>query len=196
MRITPMCLFAAALFAAKDPAPPGKLLLADDFEGTAIHAGWRVAKGEWKQSGGVLTGVELPADKHAAVVRRKVAYTNAVIQLRFRLDGSRQTSLSINGAGGHICRVVMRPEGFVLMKDADKKTGEKAKELARSSKPLAAGVWQDLTLTVKGESMTAKIGEATISGAHPAIAVAKADVGLPVSGTSVSYDSIRVYGLD
>jgi hypothetical protein len=178
---------AVVLFGAKDPAAPGKLILSDDFEGSSIHDGWRAAKGEWKQAGGTLTGVELEADKHAAVVRRKVAYTDAVI---------RQAALSINGAAGHICRVVVRPDGFVLMKDADKKAGTKAVELARSKEALPAGVWHDLTLTMKGARMTAKIGSVTIAGEHEAIAAPKADVGLPVSGKSVSFDSIRVYALE
>lgn len=187
---------AVVLFGAKDPAAPGKLILSDDFEGSSIHDGWRAAKGEWKQAGGALTGVELEADKHAAVVRRKVAYTDAVIQLRFRMDGGRQAALSINGAAGHICRVVVRPDGFVLMKDADKKAGTKAVELARSKEALAAGVWHDLTLTMKGARMSAKIGSVTIAGEHAAISAPKADVGLPVSGKSVSFDSIRVYALE
>ncbi len=194
MRLSATLLTALALFAAKDPAPQGKLLLSDDFEGAAIDKAWRVAKGEWKQSGGSLTGVELEADKHAAVVRRKVEYKNATIQLRFRFDGSRQTSLSINHAKGHLCRVIMRPEGFWIQIDPDKEKGTKADVMARSKAPLKTGVWHDMTVTFAGTKMTAKIGDIALTGDNPAIAGPKADVGLPVSGKSVSFDSIRVYG--
>jgi len=194
MRLTAILFTALTLFAAKDPAPQGKLLLSDDFEGTAIDKAWRVAKGEWKQAGGALTGVELDADKHAAVVRRKVDYKNATIQLRFKLDGSRQTSLSVNHAKGHLCRVIVRPEGFWIQLDPDKEKGTKADVMARSKQPLKTGVWLDMTVTFAGTKMTAKIGDVVLIGDNPAIAGPKADVGLPVNGKSVSFDSIRVYG--
>lgn len=194
MRLTAILFTALALHGAEAPAPQGKLLLSDDFEGTLIDKAWRVAKGEWKQAGGSLTGIELEADKHAAVVRRKVEYKNATIQLRFRLDGSRQTSLSVNHAKGHLCRVIIRPEGFWIQLDPDKDKGTKAEVMARSKAPLKTGVWHDMTVTFAGSRMTAKIGDIVLTGDNPAIAGPKADVGLPVSGKSVSFDSIRVYG--
>jgi hypothetical protein len=190
MRLTATLFTAFALFAAKEPAP----ILSDGFEGASIDKAWRAAKGDWKQSGGVLTGAEIEADKHAAALRRKLGFGNAMIQLRFRLDGARQTTLSINHANGHLSRVIIRPEGFWIQMDPDKVKGTKAEVLARSKEPLKAGVWHDLTVTFEGTKMTARIGAIQLTGDNPALTTPKADIGLTVGGKSVAFDSIRVYG--
>lgn len=189
MRLTAILFTALTLFAAKDPAP----LMSDDFEGTTVDKSWRAAKGEWKQSGGVLTGVEIESDKHAAALRRKIDFNNATIQLRFRFDGSRQTTLSINHAKGHLSRVIIRPEGFWIQIDPDKVKGTKAEVLARSKEPIKPGVWHDMTVTFEGTKMTARIGGILLTGENPALTTPKADIGLTVNGKSVAFDSIRVH---
>lgn len=189
MRFSALLLLALAAVASE----PGTLVLEDQFNDPAIHNAWRAAKGEWKQEGGTLRGVEIATDKHAAVVRRKVAFQDGQVQLRFRLDGARQLALSINGANGHICRVVVTPKGFRIAKDPDGKKGEKAQTLAASTSTIPTGEWHELALTLDGTKMTAKIGAATLTGEHPGIAEPKADVGLPVGGSSASFDWIKVY---
>ncbi len=190
MRLPAILFTALALFAAKDLAP----LLSDDFEGTTVDKAWRAAKGDWKQSGGVLTGIEIEADKHAAALRRKIGFNNATIQLRFRLDGSRQTTLSINHAKGHLSRVIIRPEGFWIQMDPDKVKGTKAEVMARSKEPIKSGVWHEMTVSFEGTKMTARIGRILLTGENPALTTPKADIGLTVSGKSVAFDSIRVNG--
>ena len=172
---------------------PGTLILEDQFNAPALDKAWRTAKGEWKLDGAALRGVEIASDKHAAVVRRPVAFQDGTVQLRFKLDGARQIALSINGVNGHICRAVITPKGFRITKDPDKKTGEKAVTLASSTTPIAAAEWHELTLIMEGPKMSARIGGALLTGEHPGIAEAKADVGLPVGGTSASFDWIKVY---
>ena len=189
MRLLAPLLFPLLALAAS----PGTQILEDQFNAPALDKAWRAAKGEWKQDGAALRGVEIASDKHAAVVRRPVAFQDGTVQLRFRLDGARQVALSINGASGHICRVVVTPKGFRIAKDPDKKTGAKAVTLAASTAPIATGEWHDLTLIMEGSKMSAKIGGTLLTGEHPGIAEAKADVGLPVGGTSASFDWIKVY---
>ena len=53
--------------------------------------------------------------------------------------------------------------------------------LAASTAPIATGEWHDLTLIMEGSKMSAKIGGALLTGEHPGIAEAKADIGLPVT---------------
>src|SRR5262249_23658415 len=81
----------------------GKLLFADDFT-QPLGKDWRSGKGKWEIVDGALRGAELKADKHGAVTRRALPLRNAVIQFSFKLDGTRQTTLSINDAKGHCCR--------------------------------------------------------------------------------------------
>jgi hypothetical protein len=184
--------FSALLLLAL-PAFAGTLVLEDSFNGPSMDPLWRAAKGEWKQEGGWLRGAEVAADKHAAVVRRPVAFLDGEVRLRFQFDGARQVALSINGAKGHICRVVATPKGFRIVKDGNPKTGDKAVTLASSTAPLAAGEWHELTMTMEGAKLSAKIGATLLTGEHPAIAESKADIGLPVGGVSAAFDWIQVY---
>jgi hypothetical protein len=116
-------LGAAPLTAADPPAPPktlmtesGKLLFRDDL-GTVPGKEWRVGKGKWEPADGGLRGSELKADMHGAVMRHAIPFRSAVIQYSFKLDGARQTTLSINAAKGHLCRVVINKDGFTVRKD-------------------------------------------------------------------------------
>jgi len=186
MRFLALLPFALTAFA-------GTLVLEDQFDAPAMENSWRAAKGEWRQADGSLRGVEIASDKHAAVVRRPVAFHDGEVHLRFRLDGARHVALSINGANGHICRVVVTPKGFRIAKDPDLKKGEKALTLASSATPVATGEWHELTLLMDGPKMSARIGKTLLTGEHPGIAEAKADVGLPVGGDSASFDWIKVY---
>lgn len=191
--IAATCLGSTA--AELDPSKQGRLLFEDGFEGAKLASGWKAPKGKWEMSNGAVKGAELPADKHAAVIRHPVKYTDAVIQLKFRFDGARQASLSLNGAGGHICRVILRPDGFVVQKDkTNAKSTDKAAVLAKQETPIAAGKWHELVVRIKGGKMMARVdGGPEAGGEHSGIAVEKTDVGLPVSGESAWFDSIRVW---
>lgn len=196
MRFAYLLLLPGLLAAAADPAIGGRLILEDTFASESLNSGWRVAKGKWAQSEGIITAQELDSDKHAAVMRRKVAYKNAAIELHFRLDSAKQVALSLNGAQGHICRVIVKADGMSLVRDADKKAGEKAVVLASWKEEFATGQWHVLYLVVSGSKMKARIGDgAWVEGSHPAIAAQKADIGLPVRGQTASFDLIRIYQL-
>src|SRR3954466_999493 len=117
MKLLPLALLLLPVLTlhAADPAPKlaerGKLLLTEDFA-TLNPKEWPAAKGKWEASDGALKGAELPADKHPGVVRRQAVFTDAIIQYDVKLDGAKGTTLSINGAKGHICRVLLSPTGF------------------------------------------------------------------------------------
>jgi hypothetical protein len=196
MRVALLLLPQMLLCAGTDPSLGGKILLEDNFAEQQVDKSWRITKGKWESAGGILRASELQADKHAAVMRRKVAFTNATIELHFRLDAAKQVALSINGAGGHICRAVVRADGISLIRDADKKAGQKAIVLASSKDAVPTDQWHVLYLMVSGEKLRARIGAgAWIEGSHPSLAAPKADVGIPVRGETASFDSIRIYQL-
>src|SRR5258708_3306530 len=104
-----------AVFAA-DPSPEpktllaerGKLLFSDDLN-EAPSKEWRVAKGKWEPVDGAWQGQEIAADMHPAVVRRQLKFQDAIFQYSFKLDGAKQTTLSINDEKEHVCRVLIRP---------------------------------------------------------------------------------------
>src|SRR5215217_8190663 len=117
MRFLPFALLLLPVLTlqAADPAPKlaerGKLLFSDDL-GKLNTSDWKVAKGKWEIADGALKGAELPADMHGGVVRHTMPLGDAIIQYDVKLDGGKSTTLSVNGAKGHICRVLVNPTGF------------------------------------------------------------------------------------
>jgi hypothetical protein len=196
-------LFALSLSAADQPDEPktlmtqrGKQLLSDDL--TKPFAGqWKVAKGKWDVTDGSIRGSELKSDMHGAVARHPVGFENAVIEYSFKLDGSpRMTTLSINAAKGHVCRVAVRPNGFTVQKDdQDGKNGpDKPAVLQTVETAVKAGEWHTLVIELFGKEMLATLdGQHTAYGVHEKIQGPKANVGLTVAGESVSFKNLRVW---
>ncbi len=182
--------------AETQPIRRGKLLLEDDFNGSALASGWKVAKGKWSVAGGKATGVELASDKHAAVIRRDVAFRDGVIEVSFQMAaGAKMTAISLNSAKGHSCRVTVRPGELIVQKDrTNAKSDDKAAVLARKAMTFEPGKWYTITMEVRGTSVMARVNNGpAIGGEHEGIAIDRTNIGLPVSGDGVVFDSIRVW---
>lgn len=205
-RIVPFTIALLPLLAAAEPAAvpsppktlmnaPGKLLLADDLTGP-LGPAWKAAKGRWEAANGGVRGSELKADRHGAVARRAVAMTDVVVELTFRLDGAKQTSLSFNAEKGHVCRVLVRPTGVTVQKDdQDGRAGpDRGAPLATREVAVKPGVWHTLVVELRGPDILATLdGTHAAYGAHPAIDKPKANLGLTVAGESVSFKGLRVW---
>lgn len=172
--------------------PPGVVLFDDQFVTLGIDPAWKTVRGDWRQAGGALRGVENPADKLPALISRPVAFQDGVIQTRVKLDGAFLAAILIEDADGHLCRVLTGPKGIRIVKDGNRKTNEKSILLAESRAPIATGEWQILTVTIEGIRIRANLGNVTLSGRHPSISAPKTSVGLPVFGNSAAFDWIRV----
>ncbi|MBM3737452.1 MAG: DUF1080 domain-containing protein [Acidobacteria bacterium] len=163
------------------------ILIHEQFPGAALDSSWKVNKGKWEVSGGVVKGTELASDKHAAVIRRAVNYRNAVIEFDFKLAGADWVALSINKKGAHVSRVVVGPTGFRVQKDTP------GVVLGKSDAAVPANEWHTMRVVVDGKKMTATLdGKITVGGEHEAIDVDKADIGFPVKGDSVYLRNIRL----
>lgn len=192
---------AVPAFAA-DPMPPstlmivpGKLLLADDLNGP-LATDWKVGKGKWEVSDGAIRGAELPADMHGAVARRNLDMKDVVVAYSFRLDGAKQTTLSLNGAKGHVCRVLVKPTGLMVQKDDQdgKKGPDKGEPLGTVDAPVKPGTWHMLVVELRGPDILATLdGQHTAFGTHAAIDQPKANFGFTVAGESVSFKAVRVW---
>lgn len=199
-------LFAALVLVvpavAADPAAPrtrmaatGKLLLADSLAGP-LGKEWKVAKGKWEADGGAVRGSEVKADMHGAVARRNLAMKEVVVQYSFRLDGAKTTTLSFNGAKGHVCRVIVRPTGITVQKDDQdgKKGPDKPAPLGTAAGPVKPGSWHTLVVELRGPDMLATLdGEHVAFGSNPAIDTAKTNLGLTVAGQSASFKDLKVW---
>lgn len=175
-------------------ATRGKLLFSDDFSEGPVAKNWKVAKGQWEIADGALKGVELTADSHAAAVRHAMDFHDAIFQFSFKLDGARMTAFMLNKKGGHVCRVMINPSGFVVNKDGNPAKQEKAVALATVKTPLNVGQWYTMLVEVQGSQILARIDDSHVGfGEHEGINVDKNDFGMPVAGDSASFRNIRVW---
>jgi hypothetical protein len=172
----------------------GKVLFRDDLA-QPLAGGWVAAKGNWKVVQGAIQGTERPADYHAAAARHPLKFRNAVIQYSFKLDGAKATSLSLNDAKGHVCRVVITAQELSVRKDDHDKTGpDKAAVLKTHKVALEPGRWHTLLVEVQGPEMLARIDDDTVAlGSHQALDVEKSNFGLIVSGASVSFKNLVIW---
>ncbi len=172
----------------------GKLLFADDFS-KPLTKEWRVGKGNWSTVEGALRGAELPADTHAAVVRRGQDFHDSVLQVDFKLDGAKQTTLSFNAAKGHVCRVLIHSGGFAVKKDSsDHNKTNKGQELDRVITAIKPGIWHTLLVEIHGKEMLACLdGKDIAYGSHPGIDIPLANVGLTVAKEAVAFRNFRLW---
>ena len=172
----------------------GKLVFSDELTQAPAEP-WRVAKGSWTAADGCIVVKELKADMHGAVARRGVMQANLVVQYSFKLDGARNTTLSINDAKGHCCRVMIDPTGLTVRKDShDHNQTDKPLTLDRQPGPIAAGQWHTLLVEILGPEMLACIdGKLIAFGAHQSINIVKKDIGLTEAGESVAFKDLKIW---
>jgi hypothetical protein len=192
-------VLAAYGFGAATNAPGfserGKLLFSDDFNGSALDAGWAGKLGKWEVANGWVRGSEQAEDHHAAVRRHPLTYHDAIFEFAFQFDGGKAVHLSLNNKGGHVCRLILTPKGMALMADKPNvKSDLKPERLAAVDTAIASGVWHRVAVEVHGAQMIAQLdGKESISGSSARVDVDKADFGFPVQGASVMIDYVRVY---
>ena len=187
---------------AAEPSPPatlltkpGKLLIHEDLSQLPAKGDWRYGPGAWTIEKGVLQGSERSADKHGAVLRRTLNHRDAVIQYEFRFDGAKATTLSINDAKEHVCRVMLNPKGFRVQKDDHDHAGpDKAVVFESKQLDIAAGQWHTLIVEMCGPDMVATLdGRHTAFGSHPMLECEKANFGFTVAGESMSFRNVQVW---
>ncbi len=201
-------VFAAAILlvsaSAADPTgpvpatvmlQPGKLLISDDLA-APMSKEWKVAKGKWEVIEGAIHSSELLADKHGAVARRSLPMKDAIIAYSFKIDGAKKTTLSLNAAKGHLCRVLLDTRGVTVQKDDQdgKKGPDKPMPLDTAKADIRPGQWHTLVVELHGPDILATVdGKHTAFGSHPAIDKEKANFGLTVAGESASFKNLRVW---
>jgi hypothetical protein len=198
-----MAWLVVAMARAEDPKTAmtklGKIVLQDDFT-VSTDAGWRKAKGKFDIEGGFLRVAEVKSDMHAAAMRFTPAtpLERAVFQYSFKLDGAKQTSLSLNSSQGHLSRVVISPTTLSVRKDSsDKNKTDKAAVLDTVKVDLKPAEWHTIVVELSGPEMLATLdGKTTAYGKLDGIDRPKANFGLTVSGESVGFKGLRVWAAE
>ena len=212
--LTAVTLFAVAQLQAADPktlmTERGKLLFSDDLSKpiekpekaakakgkapAAEAAGWRMAKGKWETVDGALKGAELKADMHGAVARYPLKFKDVVIQYDVQVNGCKMTTLSINDAKEHLCRVLINKDGFTAQKDDHDHEGpDKAVKFGTEKVDIKPGAWKTVVVEIKGNEMVTQIDGKVIAGSHEMINSEKANFGFTVAGESASFRNVKVW---
>jgi hypothetical protein len=146
------------------------------------------SKGQWIPSDGVLSVVDIPAEKHIPVLHHKIGLASAVIELEFRLDGPGSFLVGCDSSK-HVGRVVINAKGLSIAEDSVKPSHTIA-EL-----PLAVkrAEWHKLRVEWKGDQMAARLDGNELRAQHPFLATEKSRSWLAASQT-VKVRNLKISG--
>jgi hypothetical protein len=195
------CAVATTIRAADPPPPttllarPGKLLIQDDLSKQPEKGVWRLGPGDWSIVDGCLQGAEREKDHHPAVLRRPLAFSNAIVRYEFRFEGAKASSFSVNDAKEHVCRVMLTPRLFRVQKDDHDHAGpDKAVVLGTKPLGIAPDAWHTLVVELYGPEMVVTLdGEHTLFGSDELIATEKANFGFTVAGDHMRFRNLCVW---
>lgn len=179
---------SASLFAADLP------VVAQPDLKSPLPAEWSVRHGKWEVKNGEMHVAELPENKHSAVIWHLVPLQSGAVECEFQFDGAKTFILGCDG-DRHIGRVVVLPKVIRILDDSTEVKGKTpSTKLAEAAVDLKPGEWYKLTYTWSGNEMTAKLGDASISGSNPNLGKKKARWWFAVGGASMKIRNIKVSG--
>jgi hypothetical protein len=192
---TPLALFSAAFLTAGSLQADQPLLnegvlpviAAPTFEEPLI-APFVTAKGKWIPADGVLSVVDIPAEKHIPVLHHKVGLASAVIELEFRLDGVGSLLVGCDGAK-HVGRIVINAKGISIAEDSVKPSHT----IAQLPLKLSQGEWHKLRVEWKGDQMAARLDDAEIRAQHAYLGTVKVQSWL-AAAESVKVRNLKISG--
>jgi hypothetical protein len=200
MKIFPLLLVTFGLTlaarAADEPkawlALPGKVLFESPLD-RPLPSTWKAAKGDWKVVDGVLSGAELEADHHGAVIRLTGPVPDFVIEYEFQFAGARTTSLSINAVKDHMSRINITPKNVTIRRDDNDHEGpDKAIVFAVFAADFKPGTWHKVRMEMVGDTLLGGVDEMIAWGSDPLFATQKAAPGFTVGGESVRFRNLVI----
>jgi len=187
------CLLLLAASALADDAKPLlhdhalPVLAAPDFK-APLEASFSIAKGQWTPADGVLSVLDLPAEKHIPVLHHKVGLASATIEVEFFFDAPGSFLVGCD-SDKHIGRVVINAVGLSIAEDSVKPSHTLAK-LPMAVKP---NEWHKLRVEWQGDKMAANLDGKELRAEHAFLATPKARSWL-AAGKSVKVRNLKISG--
>jgi hypothetical protein len=153
-----------------------------------LAAPFAAVKGKWIPKDGVLSIVDIPAEKHIPVLHHKVGLASAVIDVEFRFDGAGSFLVGCD-SDTHVGRVVINAKGLSIAEDSVKPSHTIA-TLPLTVKP---GEWHQLRVEWKGDQMAARLNGKELRAQHAFLATAKARSWLAATQT-VKVRNLKISG--
>ena len=173
-----------------------KVLFAPKFDGP-VSPEWVQAKGIWKSEGGVLTGEEIPEQKHVAVAQHVMPLENFALEGELRFDGAKNFITGTDGEGGHVGRLVILPTQIMIQWDHTV-PGQKpvSTTLATTKHTLKQGEWFKFRLEWRGTKLKAIVDGDKIEAGHERFAAVKKQFWFAIAGKTASVRNFRVVTLE
>jgi hypothetical protein len=133
-----------------------------------LAAPFITAKGKWTPKDGVLSVVNIPAEKHIPVLHHKVGLVDAVIECEFRFDGPGSFLVGCD-SDKHVGRVVINATGMSIAEDSVKPSHT----IAKVQTPVKQGQWHRLRVEWKGDQMAARLDGKELRAEHAFLATPK-----------------------
>ncbi|MCA9079103.1 MAG: hypothetical protein KDA58_01035 [Planctomycetaceae bacterium] len=170
----------------------------DEFDRDQVGPNWVASKGKWTIVDGVLTGQELAADKHAAVLTLARPNRNSVIVFDFMLDGTDGFHLSFNKQAGHLFRIIVAPDSVTINLDKDKQAPQsKAVQIARSDANFAQGTWYTMTVSVVQDDVSVEVSNGIkLAGTHASLDQPKPNYRFVTRGKTLRLDDVKIRDLE
>jgi hypothetical protein len=134
-------------------AIPGKVFFESKLN-AALPTDWKASKGKWEIVEGALSGSELPADKHGAVLRMTGTIPDFIIEYEFKFEGAKTTSLSNNAVKDHMSCINITPNAVTLRRDDNDHEGpDKAVTYAVFPVKFEPGTWHKVRMEMVGDTL-------------------------------------------
>lgn len=192
---TALCLAEKAAELKPGLNQPGKLVVDEKFAGGALPSSWGGVQGDWQVRDGAVVGKEKASDEHPAVLFLNQPHRDAIVRFSFKLDGSKNFSLSLNHPKGHLFRVAVAEDGLTLSKDKDKKDPKsKSITLGKAAGKFEAGKWHTLLVETKGGKVSVQADNgAKLEGSHPELDVDKTGYRFVMRGEFLRVTDVKVW---
>ena len=171
---------------------PDKVIYHSELK--AMEGSWRTSPGKWEFSESGLTGVELAADDHAAVMKQAMPLKDVIIEFDVLLGNTTSAMFGIDDDKDHMCRVTLTSNSFQARKDDNDHEGpDLSKPFNTVSEELETDEWHTVRIELLGEEMVAQTGEHISLGSDPLLAKEKAKWGFIVSGDTAGFRNLTIW---
>jgi len=194
---------------------PGKVLLAQDFNGSAgPPPKFTVGVGDWAIVKGGLRGRQQAADNHTAFRKIFLDHQDVIYEFDVKIEGDAFAQLLINYDLVHLAKAVIHLDSFAVYKILEQKKreqmaaekrdqgidplqenwSEKTTVLETAPLKLFPGQWYHVIVELIGDKIAMQINGHTIQARHLSLTEKKTNFGFQAGGFDgdVSYDNVKI----
>ena len=119
---------------------------------------WNKYKGKFELVDDALKVAEIAADAHHPAVSRKADLDCAVIQFRFKFEGSGWLGFAFDGKE-HVARCILRPDSLEVLKMTGIGGTTKGESIDKKQMKFEQGKWYTIAIEINGKEMLANVDD-------------------------------------